>query len=89
MLCKHNLEGDPLQALFGGFLAGVACRLLQVGNAVNVLTAGGKWEAADDAALAPERLSHETETARSFVAWSMETVVEVGGVVVSVGVMLR
>lgn len=58
MLRENDLEGDPLEALVRGCLEGGACGLLQMGRAVRVLAAGGQGQAADDAALTPEGLSH-------------------------------
>lgn len=67
MLSENNLEGDPLEALARGFVEADARGLLQVGCAVGTLAAGRQGQAADDAALTPEGLSHQTEAVRSFV----------------------
>lgn len=61
MLREYDFQGNPLEALVRGPREEGAGGLFQVGGAVGVLAAGGQGKPGDDAALAPEGLSHTTK----------------------------
>lgn len=65
MLREDNFQGGPLKIVVGSSLEHGTGWPLEVGHAVTILAARGQGQAADDATLAAERLSHQAEAVYS------------------------